>query len=143
MRTQVCIIGGGPSGLLLSQLLHRAGIDTVVLERRSRAYVLGRIRAGVLEHGALLSEDGRAERLKRDCPEHDAEALVAWAAALPMPDDRQDFVSVSLRHAEDYPFAEGRIVADNGLVHRPAHPGGRPGHGIAAKIDADVLIHGK
>lgn len=51
MRTQVGIIGGGPSGLLLSQLLHLQGIDTVVLERQSREYVLGRIRAGVLEHG--------------------------------------------------------------------------------------------
>lgn len=51
MRTQVGIIGGGPSGLLLSQLLHLQGIETVVLERQSREYVLGRIRAGVLEHG--------------------------------------------------------------------------------------------
>ncbi|MGI9381459.1 MAG: 4-hydroxybenzoate 3-monooxygenase [Methyloligellaceae bacterium] len=51
MKTQIGIIGGGPSGLLLSQLLHLQGIDTVVLEQRSREYVLGRIRAGVLEHG--------------------------------------------------------------------------------------------
>ncbi len=53
MRTQVCIIGGGPSGLLLGQLLHNEGIDTVVLERRSRDYVLSRIRAGVLEWGSV------------------------------------------------------------------------------------------
>ncbi|WP_306259200.1 4-hydroxybenzoate 3-monooxygenase [Pararhizobium sp. IMCC21322] len=51
MRTQVVIIGGGPSGLLLSQLLHLAGVDSIVLERKSRAYVLSRIRAGVLEQG--------------------------------------------------------------------------------------------
>ncbi|HAR52852.1 MAG TPA: 4-hydroxybenzoate 3-monooxygenase, partial [Roseovarius nubinhibens] len=51
MRTQVCIIGGGPSGLLLGQLLHRQGIDTVILERKTRDYVLGRIRAGILETG--------------------------------------------------------------------------------------------
>lgn len=51
VRTQVVIIGGGPSGLLLSQLLHLAGVDSVVLERKSRAYVLSRIRAGVLEQG--------------------------------------------------------------------------------------------
>ncbi len=51
MKTQVGIIGGGPSGLLLSQLLDLKGIDNVVLEKRSREYVLGRIRAGVLEHG--------------------------------------------------------------------------------------------
>ena len=51
MRTQVCIIGAGPSGLLLSQLLHNQGIDTIVLERKTKEYVLGRIRAGVLERG--------------------------------------------------------------------------------------------
>jgi len=51
MKTQVCIIGGGPSGLMLAQLLDLKGIDTVVLEKHSCAYVLGRIRAGVLEHG--------------------------------------------------------------------------------------------
>ena len=51
MKTKVGIIGGGPSGLLLSQILHLRGIDNVVLEQRSRDYVLGRIRAGVLEQG--------------------------------------------------------------------------------------------
>jgi p-hydroxybenzoate 3-monooxygenase len=68
MRAQVCIIGGGPSGLLLSQLLHRKGIETVVLERRSRDYVLGRIRAGVLEQGmvALMHEAGAGERMDRE-----------------------------------------------------------------------------
>ena len=60
IRTQVAIIGAGPSGLLLGQLLHRAGIDTIILEQRSKEYVLGRIRAGVLEQGAvaLLDEAG-------------------------------------------------------------------------------------
>lgn len=53
MRTQVAIIGGGPSGLLLSQLLHLQGIDTVVIERQSKEYVLSRIRAGVLEAGLV------------------------------------------------------------------------------------------
>ncbi|MEO1795974.1 MAG: FAD-dependent monooxygenase, partial [Pseudomonadota bacterium] len=53
MRTQVVIVGGGPSGLLLGQHLTRAGIDNIVLERRRRAYVLARIRAGVLERGTV------------------------------------------------------------------------------------------
>lgn len=53
MRTQVVIIGGGPSGLLLSQILHLQGVQSVVLERQSEAYVLGRIRAGVLEQGLV------------------------------------------------------------------------------------------
>ncbi|HSM20620.1 MAG TPA: 4-hydroxybenzoate 3-monooxygenase [Rubrivivax sp.] len=65
MRTQVAIIGAGPAGLLLGALLHRAGIDNVVLEQRSADYVLGRIRAGVLEQVAvdLLREAGVAERM--------------------------------------------------------------------------------
>lgn len=51
LKTQVAIIGGGPSGLLLSQLLNRSGVDTIILERTSRERVLARIRAGVLESG--------------------------------------------------------------------------------------------
>ena len=72
-RTQVGIIGAGPSGLLLSQLLHRQGIDSVVLERRSREYVLGRVRAGVLEPGTteLLREAGVGARMDRECQVHE------------------------------------------------------------------------
>ncbi|MEL6218317.1 MAG: 4-hydroxybenzoate 3-monooxygenase [Pseudomonadota bacterium] len=77
MQTQVGIIGGGPSGLLLSQLLHRAGIDSVILERRSRDYVLGRIRAGILEPGtvALLRAAGVADRLDAEGQPHTGFAL--------------------------------------------------------------------
>lgn len=73
MRTQVCIIGGGPSGLLLSQLLHKKGIDSVVLERKTKDYVLGRIRAGILETGMvdLMHEAGVGERMDRECFVHD------------------------------------------------------------------------
>ncbi|MDF2120466.1 4-hydroxybenzoate 3-monooxygenase [Roseiarcaceae bacterium H3SJ34-1] len=68
MKIQVCIIGGGPSGLLLSQLLHLQGIETVVLEKYSRDYVLARIRAGVLEHGfaKLMREAQCGERMDRE-----------------------------------------------------------------------------
>jgi p-hydroxybenzoate 3-monooxygenase len=73
MDTRVCIIGGGPSGLMLSQLLHLKGIDTVVLERHSREYVLGRIRAGVLEHGfaKLMREAQCGERMDREGEIHE------------------------------------------------------------------------
>jgi p-hydroxybenzoate 3-monooxygenase len=65
MRYQVAIVGAGPSGLLLGQLLHRAGIDAIVIEQRSPQYVLGRIRAGVLEQVAvdLLDEAGVGARM--------------------------------------------------------------------------------
>lgn len=71
--SQVGIIGGGPSGLLLSQLLHRRGIETVVLERRTRDYVLGRIRAGVLEHGFanLMREAGCGDRMDAEGEIHE------------------------------------------------------------------------
>jgi p-hydroxybenzoate 3-monooxygenase len=73
LKTQVAIIGGGPSGLLLGQLLLRHGIDTVILERRTRTHVLSRIRAGVLERGLvdLLREAGVADRLEREGIRHD------------------------------------------------------------------------
>ena len=64
VRTQVAIIGGGPAGLLLAHMLHSNGIESIVLERQSREHVLQRIRAGVLEPGAvaLLREAGVGER---------------------------------------------------------------------------------
>ena len=72
-RTQVVIIGAGPSGLLLGQLLHRAGVDNVILERRSGEYVLSRVRAGVLEQTTadLLDEAGVGARMRREGLLHD------------------------------------------------------------------------
>lgn len=77
MRTQVAIIGAGPAGLLLGQLLSRAGIDNVIIERRGVDYVLSRIRAGVLEQGmvGLLHEAGVADRLEREGLVHDGVSL--------------------------------------------------------------------
>ena len=79
MKTQVAIIGGGPSGLLLGQLLHKRGIDAIVLERKTKDYVLGRIRAGVLERGlvTLLEEAGCADRLHAEGYVHDG-TLIAY-----------------------------------------------------------------
>ncbi|MGV3499605.1 MAG: 4-hydroxybenzoate 3-monooxygenase [Hydrogenophaga sp.] len=78
MRTQVAIIGAGPSGLLLGQLLHKAGIDNVMIERQSGDYVLGRIRAGILEQITvdLLVEAGVGERVKREGTVHHSIELV-------------------------------------------------------------------
>jgi p-hydroxybenzoate 3-monooxygenase len=73
LRTKVAIIGAGPAGLLLGQLLHACGIDNIILERRDRGYVLARIRAGVLEQGTvdLLDQAGVAARLHREGLIHD------------------------------------------------------------------------
>jgi p-hydroxybenzoate 3-monooxygenase len=72
MHTAVAIVGAGPAGLLLSHLLHLAGVDSVVLEARSRGYVEQRVRAGVLEHPTvgLLEEVGLADRLHAEGLEH-------------------------------------------------------------------------
>ncbi len=72
IKTQVAIIGGGPSGLLLGQLLSKKGIDNIIVERVSGEYVLGRIRAGILEQGlvSLLEEAGVSERMKREGQVH-------------------------------------------------------------------------
>jgi p-hydroxybenzoate 3-monooxygenase len=78
MRTQVAIIGAGPSGLLLGQLLFKAGIDNIIIERQSAEYVLGRIRAGVLEQVTteLLDECGVGSRMHRQGLVHDGIELL-------------------------------------------------------------------
>ncbi|HGY9637129.1 MULTISPECIES: 4-hydroxybenzoate 3-monooxygenase [Pseudomonas] len=78
MKTQVAIIGAGPSGLLLGQLLHKAGIDNIIVERQTAEYILGRIRAGVLEQGTvdLLREAGVAERMDREGLVHEGVELL-------------------------------------------------------------------
>lgn len=77
LSTTVAIIGAGPSGLLLSQLLHQDGIDSIVIERTSKTRVLERIRAGILERGTVegMEEAGCAERLHAECIPHDGVIL--------------------------------------------------------------------
>src|SRR6202000_2135297 len=73
LRTKVAIIGAGPAGLLLGQLLHKYGIDNIILERHTGEYVLGRIRAGLLEEGtvSLLDEVGAGSRAHAEGLVHD------------------------------------------------------------------------
>lgn len=93
MKTQIAIIGAGPSGLLLGQLLHKAGIDNVIIERQTPDYILGRIRAGVLEQGMvdLMRQAGVGARM-------DAEGLVHHGFELAF-DGRQ--VKIDLQQLTD------------------------------------------
>src|SRR5215207_3574751 len=86
MKTQVAIIGAGPSGLLLGQLLHKAGIDNVIVERQTGDYVLGRIRAGILEQVTvdLLAEAGVGERVRREGIVHHSIELVFAGSRRPI-----------------------------------------------------------
>ena len=119
MKTQVGIIGAGPAGLLLGRILQQHGIDAVIIERRSRDYVLARIRAGVLEQGTVdtLREYGVDERLNREGMPH-SDMKLFWAGqrhSIPMIDENgrrlmtygqnkivEDLVN--LREADDLPL---------------------------------------
>jgi p-hydroxybenzoate 3-monooxygenase len=96
MRTQVVIVGSGPCGLLLGQLLHKAGVDTIILEQKPKDYVLARIRAGVLEQGtvALIEEAGAGVRMRHEGLVHDG-AEIAFGG---------------LRHRIDFKKLTGKSV---------------------------------
>lgn len=122
MKTRVCIIGGGPAGVLLAQLLWKNGVDSMVLERQSRAHVLGRIRAGVLEWGSVevLRAAGVGGRLEREGIRHDGVGI-AWDggyffidtekyAGRPMMTYGQTKITEDLYAARD---AAGGVIIDN------------------------------
>lgn len=73
MKTQVAIIGAGPAGLMLGHLLHNAGIDTVIVENKSRQYIEERVRAGVLEQGTVdaMVDSGVGDRLLEEALQHE------------------------------------------------------------------------
>lgn len=117
MRTQVAIIGAGPAGLLLGQLLHKAGIENVILEQRSGDYVLSRIRAGVLESGtvALLDAVGAAGRLHAESLPHDGFDLLFGGVR-----HRIDLAGLSGKHVTVY----GQTEVTRDLMELRASQGG-------------------
>jgi p-hydroxybenzoate 3-monooxygenase len=130
MKTQVAIIGGGPSGLLLAQLLHTRGIDSVVLERKTKDYVLGRIRAGVLEQGLvkLMEEAGCADRLHAEGILHDG-TLVSYGDEM----FRVDFTE----HTGTPVVVYGQTEVTRDLYDAREAAGGK----IEFNVE-DVVIHG-
>ena len=155
MRTQVAIIGAGPSGLLLGQLLTRAGIDNVIVEAKSPDYVLSRIRAGVLEQGLvrLLEEAGCAERLHAEGLVHEGTEL-AFAGVLHRIDFKrltgetvtvygQTEVTRDLMDARAASGARTLYEAEHVALHdfdgdRPFLTFGRDG--TAERLDCDYII---
>ena len=130
MKTQVAIIGAGPAGLLLSQILHHEGVRCVVIEKHSRAHVLARIRAGVLEPTTVevLERYGLAERLAREGHEHDG-MKIAWAG-------RESFLIDIRRHLGKRFVAYGQTNLQEDLFAAADR------HGTVLLTDAlDVRIH--
>ena len=117
MRTQVGIIGAGPAGLMLARLLHLAGIESIIIENRSRDYIQNRIRAGLIEHWAadLLSEVGVGERMK-------AEGMLHWGINIGVNGDlhRIDFKALVDKRVTIY--GQQEVVKD--LVARRLEDGG-------------------
>lgn len=130
MKTQVAIIGAGPSGLLLGQLLQRQGIETVILEARTPEYVLGRIRAGVLEQGMtdLVREAGAGARMDREGEIHEGFTL-SFAGRL----ERIDLKSLS---GGKTVMVYGQTEVTRDLMDARAASGG-----ISIYEAADVALH--
>src|SRR5512138_1494561 len=130
MRTRVAIVGAGPAGLLLGALLHRAGVDNVIVEQRSAEYVLGRIRAGVLEQTTvdLLDEAGVSARAH-------AQGLLHAGIELAFGGSRHriDFKALTGRHVMVY----GQTEVTRDLMDA------REAEGLTTVYDAqDVAVHG-
>ncbi|HZD91741.1 MAG TPA: 4-hydroxybenzoate 3-monooxygenase [Pseudolabrys sp.] len=129
MRTQVGIVGAGPSGLMLSHLLQLAGIDSIIIENRSRTYCENRVRAGLMENwvAQMLIDTGVGERLKREAMVHDG-IFLAFNREV----HKLDFAKLIGKHV--YIYDQKEVVTD--LI---AHRLGQGGQ-ILFEVD-DVSVH--
>ena len=153
-RTQVGIVGAGPAGLMLSQLLYRAGIDNVIVENRSRAYCEARIRAGLLEQGSidLINEVGAGARMMREGMPHDGielrfdgqghridiKALTGRNVMIyGQHEIVKDFIALRLSQGADIMFEAGDVALDDITAPRPlirSTHGGQP-----VEIECDLI----
>ncbi|HPQ95628.1 MAG: 4-hydroxybenzoate 3-monooxygenase [Thiothrix sp.] len=129
-RTQVIIVGGGPSGLMLSHILAQAGIESIILERTSRQHVLSRIRAGVLEAGTvqMLRQHGLAQRLDTEGSVHNGTGIV-WAG------HEQFFIDVK-KHTGRTMMTYGQTAITEDLYAARDAAGG-----VIIEAAADVALH--
>jgi p-hydroxybenzoate 3-monooxygenase len=118
MRTQVGIVGAGPAGLMLSHLLHLAGVSSIVIEARSRSYCENRVRAGLMENWAadMLIETGVGERLQREAMTHDGIHIAFNGTA-----HKIDFTQLIGRHV--YVYDQKEVVTD--LIAKRLSDGGQ------------------
>src|SRR5271166_4398469 len=120
MRTQVGVVGAGPAGLMVSHLLHRAGVESIIVENRSRAYCEARVRAGLMEHwvAQMLVETGVGERMQRESMVHDGIYLAFNGKA-----HHINFSKLVNKHVVIYDQKEvvtdliARRLADGGAIH--------------------------
>jgi len=154
LRTQVAIIGGGPAGLLLAEMLHRHGVESVVLEKHTREHVLSRIRAGVLEPWTVdvLREHGLAARLEREGHRHDGVWMVWGARELLIDINRhlgKQFVAYGQTNLQEDLFAaadrrSAALITEADGVQPvdidTEHPHVRfTAHGEAQRLDCDFI----
>ncbi|WP_312960716.1 4-hydroxybenzoate 3-monooxygenase [Stutzerimonas nitrititolerans] len=131
MKTGIAIIGAGPSGLLLGQLLHNAGIPNVIIERQTPEYVLSRIRAGVLEQGMvnLMREAGVAERMDREGQIHEGVELAFG--------DRRVRIDLKALTGGDTVMVYGQTEVTRDLMNARKASGATTFYGVP-----DVQLHG-
>lgn len=154
-RTQVAVIGAGPAGLLLSHLLHLQGIDSVVVEARSRDHVERRVRAGILEHPVveLLREVGLGDRLDREGLTHGGIALRSDGVSHRIDFDRlvgravtvygqqevvKDLIAARVEAGGDLRFEVSDVRPEGFLDDRPRVRFRQDGHEV--EVDCDLIV---